>query len=432
MLASYASHSRAALSTTVSSTGWKSVGEREITFIMAIVRDLPPPPNSSLGNAVDVPDNSRIAGIPLWRQDLMTVADEGVAKSIRMMGQETGQRSTLTVNNGTYYLDTTVDKTTQLTQDCTSNDLGNPCVVNVFQKNQSYYLFLIFARETTKQTYRFYVGDSTDFDPASIQLVQAPIGKNPINFTELGALPAGRARWLNNDKATANGVVEVELRAMDLPGLSSKITTAEKNKCQPSTFCHWDTSAKVPECVDANGSADVCRWAVADLDCPDGGCVGIKFTLPQGFATRPSNDPRPNPRPPAVCVAKAAPWDESLYRRKVFDCVCPVEADNYRSTSVGSKGLPRGVTGRRALKIVAALVQAAQRQSSSAACSEDIGQLTTSPNRNHVMSDKHSSMERDERVAQVFGVPKCIPLHMAANCGESLRHLRPCCKPPRR
>jgi hypothetical protein len=287
----------------------------------------PPDPRWNDGDWNRACTNENCYGIPLWRQDLMPVADKGMAKSIRMMGQETGQRSTLTVNNGTYYLDTTVDKTTQLTQDCTSTDPSNPCVVNVFQKNQSYYLFLIFARETTKQTYRFYVGDKTDFDPASIQLVQAPIGKNPIKFTELGALPPGRARWLNNSKAIANGVVEVELRASDLPALSSKITIAEKNKCQPATFCHWDTSGKVPECVDANGSADVCRWAVADLDCPDGGCVGIKFTLPQGFATRPSNDPRPNPRPPAVCVAKAAPWDVSLDARKVFDGVCPVKAD---------------------------------------------------------------------------------------------------------
>ena len=74
-----------------------------------------------------------------------------------MMGQETGQRSSLTVNHGTYYVDTTVGKDRQLA--CT----GAPCVINLFKKNETYYLFLIFARDTTEQIYRFYVGKETGF-----------------------------------------------------------------------------------------------------------------------------------------------------------------------------------------------------------------------------------------------------------------------------
>jgi hypothetical protein len=272
--------------------------------------------------------NENCYGIPMWRQDAMPLADKGVAKSIRMMGQETGQRSTLTANNGTYYFDTTVDKAQQLTQDCTSTDPGNPCVVNVFQKNQSYYLFAIFAKEDTKQTYRFYVGDNTDFDPGSIHLVQAPIGKNPILFKDLGAMPAGRARWYTGNKATSNGVVEVDLQMSDLPELSTKFSTAEKNKCGPATYCHWDTTGKVPACVDQNGSADVCRWAVADLDCPDGGCVGFKFTLPDGFATRPATDPRPNPRPAAACIPSTNQlWNTPFQPRQ--SGVCPKPADTF-------------------------------------------------------------------------------------------------------
>jgi hypothetical protein len=251
------------------------------------------------------------------------------------MGQETGQRSTLTVNNGTYYIDTTVDKTTQLTQECTSTKPENPCVVNVFQKNQSYYLFLIFAKETTRQTYRFYVGDPS-FNLGSIKMTRGNIGKNPIVWDppeKETDLKPGRARWYNNDPLT--GVVEVEFVLADIDGIAGAITAAEKKKCQPATFCKWNDSANngLGRCEGVtpgglpSGDASVCQWANADLDCPDGGCVGIRFTLPEGFATRPANDPRPNPRPPAVCLAKAAPWDVSLDALKVSDGVCPVEAD---------------------------------------------------------------------------------------------------------
>ena len=85
----------------------------------------------------------------------------------------------------------------------------------------------------------------------------------------------------------------------------------------------------VPTPRDSNPkNADaVCKWANADLDCPAGGCFGISFTLPSGFATRAGNDPRPNPRPPALCLAKAPPWDISLDSLKVPDDACPQDAD---------------------------------------------------------------------------------------------------------
>jgi len=200
-------------------------------------------------------------------------------------------------------------------------------VINVFKPSETYYLFLIFAKQDTEQTYRFYVGDNTSFDPASIQMIQAQIGKNPIVYVPLGPLPAGRAHWLNNDPTKANGVVEVNLKLADLPkdpdpNVPDPFTAGRAEKCQPSTYCSWNGTA----CVDKSGSDAVCKWAVAAQDCPDGGCFGISFTLPSGFATRAGNDPRPNPRPPAVCLAKAPPWDISPL--KVPDDACPQDADN--------------------------------------------------------------------------------------------------------
>ena len=56
-------------------------------------------------------------GVPLYRQ--YVTKDEkakGINPSIRMMGQNVGQRSTLTVNHGKYYVDTTPRRTQQIAQ----------------------------------------------------------------------------------------------------------------------------------------------------------------------------------------------------------------------------------------------------------------------------------------------------------------------------
>lgn len=272
--------------------------------------------------------NEDCYGVPLWRQNEMPIADHGLARSIRMMGQETGQRSSLTANHGTYYIDTAVSKKRQLSEDgCLRRNDPTPCVVNVFKPGESYYLFLVFAKPDTEQTYRFYVGENTDFDPASIQMVKARIGVNPIVFDEsLGALPSGRARWLNGDKATARGVVEVSLRMDDLPGAVGLFDQGRKDKCQPRTFCTLDARS---QCVGVDRANDaVCAWAGADQDCPAGGCFGIKFTLPAGFQTLEAG--ATDPRPPAQCVQNAAPWDYPLQQlgQPYPGDVCPQRADD--------------------------------------------------------------------------------------------------------
>jgi G8 domain len=262
--------------------------------------------------------NPSCSGVALYRQDLMPESDKDpkkkqtVAKSIRMMGQNTGQRSTLTVNRGTYYLDTALDFNS-----------------NLFQAEQTYYLFLIYAREDAEQTYRFYVGENSDFDLASIQMVQAHIAPDPVLFQNFQPLPKCdpgsrdcRARWLGNNKATAKGVVEVLLKVSDFPGVAEKFKTAREKKCQPATYCTWNASKD--RCEDASGSDAVCRWAIAHPECPEGGCIGIVFKLPAGFKTLADSA---IPRPPAVCLSKAAPWDVSFQDLTVSDGVCPKASD---------------------------------------------------------------------------------------------------------
>jgi cell migration-inducing and hyaluronan-binding protein len=94
-------------------------------------------------------------GVPLYRQNLVS-SDNGAAPYIRMAGQGTWQRSSLTVNNGIYYIDSAVSQATQQKWGA-----GN---YNVFQAGQTYYTFLLFAKPTTIQTYQIYVG--ANFNPA--------------------------------------------------------------------------------------------------------------------------------------------------------------------------------------------------------------------------------------------------------------------------
>jgi hypothetical protein len=184
-----------------------------------------------------------------------------------------------------------VSKKTQA--DCVTDDpVNRPCAINVFKSNDTYYVFLIFAKATTEQVYRFYVGPGKNPDPlkdVSIRFVQANIGPNPVIFTESTASPAGKVTWYNNDMTT--GVVELRLKATDvLPNWAAKIKDAKKKKCQPQSYCTWnadgnngDGACEDKQPVDPQKKDAVCGWAIKDLDCPDGGCVGFVFTLPSGF-----------------------------------------------------------------------------------------------------------------------------------------------------
>ena len=236
-----------------------------------------------------------------------------------MMGQETGQRSTLTANHGTYYLDTAVGKDKQLV--CPAG----PCLINVFKENETYYLFLIFAKESTEQTYRFFVGENTTFDPASIQMVQANIGTNPVVFDNFKPLPAGRARGSTTTRQTAKGVVEVLLKVSDFPDVADEVQERQAEEVSARDLLHLERRrpkrARTPR---EERAKSVCRWAVADQDCPDGGCIGIVFTLPAGFTTL--ADPRLR-APAAACLPKAPPWDVSLKAITVSDGICPKASD---------------------------------------------------------------------------------------------------------
>jgi hypothetical protein len=171
--------------------------------------------------------NQNCYGVPLYRENLIPGETAGMGVPIRLMGQATFQRSSLTVNNGRYYIDTSPSKVAQSKQ-------GNINLFNVFHKNGTYYVFLVFAKPTTKQTYDIYVGtgfDKTDKDQLWLSRVKLP---SSYEFQPPMAFPQDQATY---DSST--GILSVTLDASKLPDFATNYAAAAQNHCQPDTFCKF-------------------------------------------------------------------------------------------------------------------------------------------------------------------------------------------------
>ncbi len=261
--------------------------------------------------------SERCYGVPLIRQNRMEKTDEGIAHEMRMMGQETGQRSSLTVNGGTYFIDTSASGELQ-DQACHAIPGGGACDRTVFRAGETYHLFQLYADQGTSQTYRIYVG--ADFDPASIGLLRAHIGTNPPTFAAQPGAPT-HSGWYQDDPAS--GIYEITFGAADFPAPTLADQQAELNySCQPRSFCR----VQGEQCVSADGSAEhdaVCSWARALPDCPPAGCPGFSFTLPASFNVPAQRIAAPEP----TCVQRVTPWDTPLRAiARTFDG-CPDQRD---------------------------------------------------------------------------------------------------------
>lgn len=238
-------------------------------------------------------------GVPLYRQYL-TGTEEGntVGKQIRMMGMNFFQRSNLTANNGTYYIDTTVSK-----QDQKDGLLLAPSQkpsLNVFEGGETYYVLFLFAQETTKQKYLIYVGDG--FNPeANVNAISSElVSTRPLDI-ESQSWPSSWTRkfYVDQDGVEHTDILEV---SVDFSEFKNNFEQGKMARCQPKSFCSWsgpavggscDCSSELQssnpelyqECKKPLGANNntICSWAVRAVDCPQGGCRGFAFTLPAGF-----------------------------------------------------------------------------------------------------------------------------------------------------
>ena len=243
---------------------------------------------------------------------------------IRMSGSPSSTRQTMTMNNGAYYLDTTVSGNTQKTELFTFSKAPEPnckvkaglnelrCVrtYNVFEENQAYYVFFVYARKTTVQTYQIYVGQNFDtkrgFSPGRMSIRTSNLGFNAEYPT--------RGITADYSRVATDGILTVRINFANQTELEPTDKSNFENLCQPRTFCHLSTdkTTKKTQCVSAVAdndpllkanpklkddiSAACAIWAAKDLDCPKAGCFGFSFTLPKGFVAKDQYQ-RPDPTP---------------------------------------------------------------------------------------------------------------------------------------
>jgi hypothetical protein len=235
-------------------------------------------------------------GVPLYRQYILP--SETKAPSIRMSGQDTAQRSSLTVNNGRYYVDTTVSADQQLQ--------AGAGLLTAFQPNQTYYTMLLFAKPTTRQTYQLYVGPgfnvATDFFMA-----RADTSDAPVKFTRVASLPSS---WPQPQYEASTGLLTVTVD-MSFPEFQTEYNAAKQNKCAPASFCSWQpatnscgSSLPATDPLFAESNSVCSTWPVKDVDCPQGGCYAFGITLPAGF----TSGPKPNLPPPPVPFPTDSTW----------------------------------------------------------------------------------------------------------------------------
>jgi hypothetical protein len=227
---------------------------------------------------------------------------------LRMAGMDKAVRETLTINNGSYYLDTAVPLDTQNSEKLNTfgRDGANSTLsFNAFLGGKTYNVFFVYAKQSTKQTYQIYMGTSaTNAGIKPIQ-VKIPGSIDPGPYTGTNFLT------VDDSQAKDTGIVSVTVDFKDITALAP---TPDNGLCQPAQFgakggttgctANSQLAASRLAIADRNfvGEAEkVCgHWAIKDLDCPRDGCLGFSFTIPStGFVAKAEIDkPTPyRPRP---------------------------------------------------------------------------------------------------------------------------------------
>lgn len=287
--------------------------------------------------------NESCYGVPLYRQFLTGVKGKDEASStrewahwfknkcdtnqntpqcrwpfMRMAGEDFYQRNSLTVNHGMYFLDTSNPREQQFGKPGTpgekfdeitpcqveDKDHCKPRSVNVFKAGETYYVFFLYAKQSTEQTYQIYVGDG--FDLNTIKGVRMKIDVAPVS---VAGTFSQRPSWLAEPQL-ANGILTA---TVNFKGVT-ELDPSPDNLCQPKTFCK-SSGGKCVSALDSkdpilvanpslqNEANEVCgRWAVKDLDCPAKGCFGFSFTLSADRFKADATIDKPTPHRPLPTV----------------------------------------------------------------------------------------------------------------------------------
>jgi hypothetical protein len=247
-------------------------------------------------------------GVPLYRQLILSTEKEGLDQVKRMMGQGTFQRSGLTVNNGIYYIDTTLSAKKQ--QDARAKNL------NVFTAGQKYDLYFVYAKQNTKQAYQMFVGkklpgcpDNPTFAADNVKFGYVDITTADYKFKEakpsgsanqnknVGDLPVGWSATYNQNSCKT-GILTLSTDMTSLADDFDLTKDTQNNDpptplgmklCKPATMCTWTnsqcqcnlSSPYSSLCTQTNPAGQtICSWSVKDIDCPSKGCPSFQITFP--------------------------------------------------------------------------------------------------------------------------------------------------------
>jgi hypothetical protein len=247
-------------------------------------------------------------GVPLYRQGLNSTERMDGTQAIRMMGANLWQRSTLTANNGIYYLDTTAGSGKQA---ATPNK-------NIFEENRTYYLLFVYATPSTHQMYQLYLkpGLAANYADRNVFLTRVFPNVSHFDFRDdFQTWPPGWVRAYD----TTKGILTVTID-MGFEQFRKEFEQAREDFCQPPSFCTF--SGNRCRCNDDGDFEKICkdndicgRWAGKDIDWPAGGVYGFGVRFPDGFVAD-DQDHRPAP-PPGGCVRQTdAGWDVPLVYTK--------------------------------------------------------------------------------------------------------------------
>ena len=227
---------------------------------------------------------------------------------IRMAGASLSQRNTLTINNGVYYIDTTVSAKMQRDEKYASDPARGATSLNAFTPGQKYHVFFVYAKQSTAQTYEIYVGKNFKIGE-QFELTNVNIETKDLKF-----LPA-KTKWASPEYDPATGILRVHI---NFQGLTTLDPTPANGLCAPRLFCQPSgtncvSSLKNNDRLYKESNAVCSYWAVKDLDCPPlvydnkqwigGGCPGFSFTLPPDF-TADDKHHRPQPKSYSLTASK--------------------------------------------------------------------------------------------------------------------------------
>ena len=247
--------------------------------------------------------NPQSFGVPLYREYLTGTE---YAKSprpkpfIQMMGQGSGQRSTLTLNHGRFYIDTS--------NNCAAQGGCKPYQpnsgVSVFQGGQTYYVYFIYGRASTYLTFDIYLGPNCPSGQNgscdgkwTVNPVRGVLDGEPYVFNDV----TGSPEWLPTptyDQSTNVLTVTVDLSKSTI---ATDFSSEFGQACQPTTYCAVKEQDGKTTCGCKAGTSckeDVaCSWGPKDGDWPNAGAYGFSFTMPSDW-----NPPANHVDPPAGLI----------------------------------------------------------------------------------------------------------------------------------